>query len=167
MASQQRINYLAHKTSAHFWNCTKNNVPLRNDLQWTCVSEDRPKIVKAKMRDPRKMACPVPTGSSHAPEMAPAQEVDQEVTQLPEEELFADETNRECHNLIVYNDEYNTFDHVISTLVRFCKHSLIQAEQCTHIIHFRGKCAVKKGYYSLLKPMQEGISGAGIRAEIV
>ena len=47
--------------------------------------------------------------------------------------------------LIVFNDEVNTFDHVINTLIRVCKHSSEQAQQCTLIIHFKGKCTVKTG----------------------
>ncbi len=47
-------------------------------------------------------------------------------------------------DLMVYNDDYNTFDHVTNTLVRICKHDLHQAEQCTWLIHYKGKCSVKK-----------------------
>lgn len=70
-------------------------------------------------------------------------------------------------NLIVYNDDYNTFDHVIDTLIKVCKHEVHQAEQCTHLIHFKGKCAVKKGTFDELKPMRTGITDAGIKASIV
>jgi ATP-dependent Clp protease adaptor protein ClpS len=48
-------------------------------------------------------------------------------------------------DLVVFNDDVNTFDHVISTLIRVCKHTPEQAEQCTLLIHYKGKCAVKKG----------------------
>lgn len=70
-------------------------------------------------------------------------------------------------DLIVYNDDYNTFDHVIDTLIKVCKHDVVQAEQCTHLIHFKGKCAVKKGTFEELKPMRTGITDAGIKANIV
>ncbi|MCP4459970.1 MAG: ATP-dependent Clp protease adaptor ClpS [Cytophagales bacterium] len=70
-------------------------------------------------------------------------------------------------DLIVYNDDFNTFDHVIDTLIKVCKHEAHQAEQCTHLIHFKGKCAVKKGTYDELKPMRTGITDAGIQANIV
>lgn len=70
-------------------------------------------------------------------------------------------------NLVVYNDDYNTFDHVIDTLVKVCKHDVVQAEQCTHLIHFKGKCAVKKGTFEELKPMRTDITDAGIKANIV
>lgn len=69
-------------------------------------------------------------------------------------------------DLVVYNDDFNTFDHVIKMLIQVCKHTTQQAEQCTWIIHFKGKCAVKKGLFEDLKPMQEAICDAGIDARI-
>lgn len=70
-------------------------------------------------------------------------------------------------NLMVYNDDFNTFEHVINTLIKVCKHDVHQAEQCTFLIHYKGKCSVKKGDYEELKPMREGISSAGIKAAII
>lgn len=81
-----------------------------------------------------------------------------------EEEVISD--TEDARDLIVYNDDFNTFEHVIETLIRVCKHDVVQAEQCTHLIHFKGKCAVKKGSYTELKPMREGITEAGIKATI-
>ncbi|MEM6643981.1 MAG: ATP-dependent Clp protease adaptor ClpS [Bacteroidota bacterium] len=72
-----------------------------------------------------------------------------------------------ARDLMVYNDDFNTFDHVINTLIKVCKHEVQQAEQCTYLIHYKGKCSVKKGDYEELKPMREGISSAGIKAAIV
>ena len=69
--------------------------------------------------------------------------------------------------IIVFNDDVNTFEHVTATLIKICKHDPQQAEQCTYIIHFKGKCAVKKGTYNELKPMREGVCDAGIKAAIV
>lgn len=69
-------------------------------------------------------------------------------------------------SLIVHNDDFNTFDHVINTLIKVCKHDVHQAEQCTYIIHFKGKCAVKKGSLRELRPMKDGITDAGISATI-
>ena len=69
--------------------------------------------------------------------------------------------------LIVFNDEVKTFDHVINTLIRVCKHSSEQAQQCTLIIHFKGKCTVKTGPIEKLKSACQGILDAGIQAEIV
>lgn len=73
----------------------------------------------------------------------------------------------ESRDLMVFNDDFNTFDHVIETLIRVCKHDIHQAEQCTYLIHYKGKCCVKKGEYEILKPMREGITEAGIKAAIV
>lgn len=68
--------------------------------------------------------------------------------------------------LVVYNDDINTFDHVIDTLIKVCKHKNEQAEQCTYIIHYKGKCAVKVGDYETLEPMCTSILERGINAEI-
>ena len=84
--------------------------------------------------------------------------------ELPEIEL--DELLNEPNSIIVFNDDVNSFDHVISTLIRVCKHSNEQAEQCTYLIHYRGKCAVKMGDRTLLKPMAQAICEAGIDARI-
>lgn len=70
-------------------------------------------------------------------------------------------------DLIVFNDDFNTFDHVIQTLIRVCKHTTEQAEQCTWLIHYKGKCAVKSGSMDELKPMREAICDAGIDARIL
>jgi ATP-dependent Clp protease adaptor protein ClpS len=81
-------------------------------------------------------------------------------------EVLDDLEDKEPKNLIVFNDDYNTFDHVINTLVKVCKHTLQQAEQCTWLIHYRGKCIVKTGNFNKLKPMRDGICDAGIDARI-
>ncbi len=70
-------------------------------------------------------------------------------------------------DLVVFNDDVNTFAHVIETLIRVCKHSTEQAEQCTMIIHYKGKCAVKTGSFDYLKPMREAICEVGIDARIL
>ena len=59
----------------------------------------------------------------------------------------------EPYDLIIYNDDVNTFEFVIESLIEICKHNSIQAEQCTWIIHHNGKCAVKRGGVEKLKPM--------------
>lgn len=76
------------------------------------------------------------------------------------------EDNEDPKNLIVFNDDFNTFEHVIDTLIKVCKHDPNQAEQCTYIIHYKGKCVVRNGSYQQLRPMREGISSAGIKATI-
>lgn len=83
------------------------------------------------------------------------------------EEVAEDVDSSELKDLVVFNDDYNTFDHVINTLVKVCKHNPQQAEQCTWIIHYKGKCAVRKGTFEELRPMRQGICDAGISAEIV
>jgi len=68
--------------------------------------------------------------------------------------------------LIVWNDEVNTFDWVISTLVDVCGHTQEQAEQSAMIIHTKGKYAVKEGSYDILKPMCDAITERGIGATV-
>ena len=70
------------------------------------------------------------------------------------------------YNLIVWNDEVNTFDWVIETLMDVCNHTEEQAEQCSLIIHYKGKCAVKQGDYETLKPLCDAITERGIGATI-
>ncbi|MCC7454463.1 MAG: ATP-dependent Clp protease adaptor ClpS [Crocinitomix sp.] len=69
-------------------------------------------------------------------------------------------------NLVIYNDDFNTFEHVIDSLIKVCKHEHIQAEQCTWIIHYNGKCAVKEGDMDDLLPMRRALSERGIDAKI-
>jgi ATP-dependent Clp protease adaptor protein ClpS len=70
-------------------------------------------------------------------------------------------------DLVVFNDDVNTFDHVINTLIRVCKHTNEQAEQCTLIIHYKGKCTVKNGTFDFLKPFRDAICEAGIDGRIL
>ena len=91
----------------------------------------------------------------------------QTVSQEKEKFGIADDYREEnLRELVVYNDDVNTFAHVIATLIRICRHSPEQAEQCTWIIHYRGKCAVKSGPLDELKPMKDAICEAGIDAKI-
>ena len=87
-----------------------------------------------------------------------------DIEELVEVESDIDQEN--LQDLIVHNDDHNTFEHVINTLIKVCKHEVHQAEQCTFIIHYKGKCAVKKGSFKELKPMKEAINDAGISATI-
>ncbi len=70
-------------------------------------------------------------------------------------------------DLIVFNDDFNTFEHVIDTLIKVCKHSPEQAEQCTWLIHYKGKCCVRKGNEINLIPMRNAICERGISAEVL
>jgi ATP-dependent Clp protease adaptor protein ClpS len=72
----------------------------------------------------------------------------------------------EPYQLIVWNDEVNTFEWVIETLVDVCGHSVEQAEQCAMIIHVKGKYAVKRGEYETLKPLCDAITDRGIGATV-
>jgi len=88
--------------------------------------------------------------------------------ELEEIELLLEELiDQDALDLIVFNDDVNTFEHVIQVLIKVCKHTHEQAEQCTLIIHYKGKCSVKKGSREELKPMCEAILNAGIQAAIV
>ncbi|MAO45928.1 MAG: hypothetical protein CL823_02145 [Crocinitomicaceae bacterium] len=69
-------------------------------------------------------------------------------------------------SLVVYNDDHNTFDHVIEKLISICEHTVLQAEQCAMIIHFKGKCTVKSGTYENLEPMCTSLLASDITAEI-
>lgn len=70
------------------------------------------------------------------------------------------------YNLIVWNDEINTFEWVIETLIEICGHSQEQAEQCAILIHHKGKYAVKTGSYEILKPQCDSINDRLIGATI-
>jgi ATP-dependent Clp protease adaptor protein ClpS len=72
----------------------------------------------------------------------------------------------DSYSLVVWNDEVNTFEWVIETLMEVCGHSLEQAEQCALFIHHKGKYAVKKGDYDTLKPMCNSITDRGIGATV-
>jgi ATP-dependent Clp protease adaptor protein ClpS len=80
------------------------------------------------------------------------------------EELVVEATHG--YHLIVWNDEVNTFEWVIETLMEVCAHEHEQAEQCAWLIHNRGKYAVKNGSYEQLKPMCDAITDRGIGATI-
>jgi len=64
----------------------------------------------------------------------------------------SEELLEENKSLILFNDDHNTFDFVIDTLIDICEHDPLQAEQCAMIVHYKGKCAVKSGSYNELKP---------------
>lgn len=71
------------------------------------------------------------------------------------------------NEIVVYNDDVNTFDHVIDTLIRVCNHTSEQAEQCSLIVHYNGKCTVKTGTMDKLKPQCTQLLEAGLSAEII
>lgn len=70
------------------------------------------------------------------------------------------------NEIVLFNDDVNTFDHVIDTLIRVCDHTTEQAEQCAILVHYTGKCTVKTGSYNDLKPQCSSLLDAGLSAEI-
>jgi ATP-dependent Clp protease adaptor protein ClpS len=75
-------------------------------------------------------------------------------------------SHEETCSLVVWNDEINTFEWVIETLIEVCGHSPEQAEQCSYFIHYKGKYAVKQGSYEDLKPQCDAITERGIGATV-
>lgn len=87
---------------------------------------------------------------------------------LPEEEVdvLVAEDEQYPFSLVVWNDEVNTFDWVIASLMEVCGHTHEQAEQCALIIHFNGKYAVKQGEYLKLRPLCEALQERGLSVTI-
>jgi len=87
--------------------------------------------------------------------------------QILEKELVETLTKEDKENeIVVYNDDVNTFDYVIQLLIDICGHDPLQAEQCTLLIHYKGQCAVKTGSYDELEPKCTSLLEAGLSAEI-
>lgn len=80
--------------------------------------------------------------------------------------LVIDPEVKADNHLVIYNDDVNTFDFVIESLINVCKHERVQAEQCTYIIHYSGKCSVKDGDLKRLQPMCEALLDRGLSATI-
>lgn len=89
----------------------------------------------------------------------PQREYEQDVALLERED--------EIYKIVLWNDDVNTFDDVIEALVEICKHTLEQAEQCTMLVHYKGKCTVKTGSLDELKPMHEKLLSRSLTSEIV
>lgn len=83
------------------------------------------------------------------------------------EQLLLEEDTVNQNEIILFNDDVNTFDYVIETLIKVCEHTSEQAEQCSLIVHYNGKCTVKTGEYGDLKPRCSKLLLAGLNAEIV
>ena len=84
----------------------------------------------------------------------------------PDEEIDVLTETASNFSLIVWNDEVNTFEWVIETLIEICGHKQEQAEQCAMLIHSKGKYAVKNGTYEILKPQCDAITDRSIGATI-
>lgn len=83
-----------------------------------------------------------------------------------QEDVLVEESLGNQNEIVLFNDDVNTFDHVIDTLVRVCKHTPEQAEQCSILVHYKGKCTVKTGGYEELIPQCTQLLEAGLSAEI-
>ena len=86
---------------------------------------------------------------------------------IPQEIEQVETLEKKEHEIILFNDDVNTFDHVIECLVRICGHSHIQAEQCAFIVHYSGKCSVKTGDIEDLVPECNSLLEEGLSAEVV
>jgi len=86
----------------------------------------------------------------------------------PEEQLLDEVLLEEgpIKEIILHNDDVNTFDHVIISLMEICGHELMQATQCAHIVHNNGKCSVKRGTFDRLEPMCTALHQQGLSADI-
>ena len=82
-----------------------------------------------------------------------------------DEELLTEYAD--LYQIMLYNDDYNTFDYVIDLLMEVCEHTYEQAEQCATLVHFSGKCHVKEGSYEDLLPRCSRLTQAGLTAEIL
>ena len=83
-----------------------------------------------------------------------------------DEIVLEDVKEARVRDLVLYNDDVNTFDFVIEALIEVCNHDSVQAEQCTYIIHYNGRCTIKSGHYTKLKPMRDALSDRGLSAII-
>lgn len=75
-------------------------------------------------------------------------------------------TGKKVREIILHNDDVNTFEHVIVSLMEICDHDPLQAEQCAVLVHYTGKCSVKRGAFDVLRPMCEALCDRGLSAEI-
>jgi len=78
----------------------------------------------------------------------------------------SDEQKSKIRELVLFNDDFNTFDFVIETLIEVCGHEPHQAEQCTLLVHYKGKCGVKSGPYTELKPIYKEMLNRSLTVEI-
>ena len=84
-----------------------------------------------------------------------------------EEKLLVETKEQHLNEIVLYNDDVNTFNHVIDTLIYACDHTPEQAEQCSLLVHYKGQCTVKTGVYDELEPRCTILLDAGLSAEIV
>ncbi|UYW02429.1 ATP-dependent Clp protease adaptor ClpS [Flavobacterium agricola] len=82
------------------------------------------------------------------------------------EEVSIKDLLSDSYEIILFNDDHNTFDHVIKTLIKVCKHDNLQAEQCALLVHYTGKCGVKTGSRKELEPLCSKLLDADLTVEI-
>ena len=85
---------------------------------------------------------------------------------FPVIEEFTDVESGGKNSLILHNDEEHSFDFVIESLIEVCEHSTEQAEQCTYLVHYKGKCDVKSGSFKFLRPFRHALVDRGLKATI-
>jgi ATP-dependent Clp protease adaptor protein ClpS len=86
--------------------------------------------------------------------------------EFPIIEETSDVEGKAENSLILHNDEVNTFDFVIDSLIEVCSHTTEQAEQCTYLVHYKGKCDVKSGSFDFLRPLRHALVDRGLKATI-
>jgi ATP-dependent Clp protease adaptor protein ClpS len=84
-----------------------------------------------------------------------------------QEQVLVETKEQNLNEIVLYNDDVNTFDHVIDTLIYACDHTPEQAEQCSILVHYKGQCTVKTGVYDELEPRCTMLLDAGLSAEII
>jgi ATP-dependent Clp protease adaptor protein ClpS len=91
------------------------------------------------------------------------------MTERETKKIYREDNNADSANenlLILHNDDVHTFDYVINALVDICEHGYEQATQCTFLVHYKGKCDVKKGGFNKLKPMKDALIERELNATI-
>jgi ATP-dependent Clp protease adaptor protein ClpS len=84
-----------------------------------------------------------------------------------EEDIIEKVESVDLKELMLFNDDFNSFQHVIEMLCKYCNHETVQAEQCAWIVHNNGKCMVKIDEYSSIKPMYDALLDAGLSVKIL
>jgi len=85
---------------------------------------------------------------------------------LVQEDVALDEAVSGGWHIVLYNDDHNTFEHVIECLMAYCGHEVMQAEQCAIIVHTKGKCSVKNGDFDELEPICTALSERDLSVEV-
>ena len=92
--------------------------------------------------------------------------MDSNFTSRPQKLGSGNTDQKGLSRLVLHNDDVNTFDYVMETLVEVCEHSLVQAEQCAMITHYKGSCEVRTGSYREMKEMRYQLISKGLKASV-